>query len=229
MEKPHEKKNFGIPVTILVVFAYLIGYALSKNLSGTFIAALLFAGAVFAFDFDDRVKNAVKHSYVFAIGFQLIFFMFEFFSSFFSFIFGSSANYASIKDIFFSVRFFRNFPVFLISFVVLLVNTAVIVVYALCIIMALMGKDVKFGIIARILGEAPAKDTFGRPGNYRQNMNSSGIAGHTQQEPSIQPDDGENPGEPDIQVHPPYIQSPSEQESVLAQAKQEPAQQREEE
>lgn len=164
MGKFYEKKNFGIPVTILIVFAYLIGYSLTKSLSGTLVAALLFAAAVFAFDFDERVKNAVKHSYVFAFLFQLIFFVLEFISDIIvKLIYGGTVDLSSLSDIFFSARSYWNVQNYFLSVLTFIVNAAVIVIYAICIIMAFAGKDVRIGFIANMLGEVLPKNNFNRP------------------------------------------------------------------
>jgi len=166
MGKFFEKKNFGIPVTILVVLAYLTGYSLAKNLSGALIAAMLFAAAVFIFDFDDRVRNAVKHSYVFAIIFQLLYFAIELITAVIGFISGGISDFSSINDIFYSIRYLWNANIYLVSFITFLINAAVNIIYAVFIILALTGKDVKIGIIARILGEAPPKNPNRQQPNY---------------------------------------------------------------
>lgn len=176
MEKLREKKNLGIPVTILVVFAYLIGYFLSKNMSGTLIIALIFAAAVFTLNFDDKVKNAVKHSYVFAILFQLIYFVINLITSFAS-LFNGGLDNIKIENFFYSFNYFRSAPVFFPIFIILLlsflVDAAVTAVYVICIIMTLIGKDVKIGIISNILGESQSKNTYSRPPFGRQNNGST--------------------------------------------------------
>jgi len=176
VEKLREKKNLGIPVTILVLFAYLIGYSLSKNLSGTLIAALIFGAAVFALNFDDKVKNAVKHSYVFAILFQLIYFVINLITSFASLFIGGLDN-IKIENFFYSFNYYRSapvlFPIFIILLLSFLVDAAVTVVYVICIIMTLIGKDVKIGIISNILGEAQPKNTYSRQPFDRQNNSNT--------------------------------------------------------
>lgn len=172
-----EKKNFGIPVTILVVFAYLIGYALTRNLSGTLLVAVLFAAAVFTFQFDDRVKNAVKNSYVIAIISELVYLILQVIESLISLISGGRfvTSFSSLDDIF-SYGFGQTSINFLYTLLEFLVNAAVIVIFAICIIMSLTGKDDKIGIASNILGEGPKKphnpnptyNPYGNNPNYNQ-------------------------------------------------------------
>lgn len=173
MGKFYEKKNFGIPVTILIVFAYLIGYSLSNYLSSSLLAALLFALAVFSFDFDDRVKNAVKTSYIVAILFQLIDFALQIIGLVINLIFGGAIEYRDISYIlqFFSRGMLRNIPGFLYAFLLFAADAAVIVIFAVFIILTLLGKDVNIGIISNIMGEGPKKDKDARPPFSQQNNN----------------------------------------------------------
>lgn len=151
MEKLHEKKNFGIPVTLLTLFAYLIGYSLTKSISGTLLVAILFAGIVFGFQFDDKVKNAVKNSYVVGIMIQLIYFLIQLIESLINTVNGGKINtsFNSLSDLFYGYTSALN----VMSFISFLVNAFVIVIYSIFIIMALMGKDVNIGFISNIFGE----------------------------------------------------------------------------
>ncbi len=64
-----EKRNLGIPITLLLFLSYLIGYSFSNNVYG-FIPAIIFGVIIFLFDFDERVTIAVKQS--FFIGFLIL-------------------------------------------------------------------------------------------------------------------------------------------------------------
>lgn len=229
MGKLYEKKNFGIPVTILIALTYLIGYSLAKNLSGTLLAALIFAAAVFVFDFDDRVKNAVKHSYVFAIGIQLLYFLIELLGSVVTMFYGGSVEIKSLMEFFYSFGYIRRLPMFLYFFVTFLVNAAAIIIYAICIILTLIGKDIKIGVIANILGEAPSKNKYdqnyykqpGYPippaGQYSQRPYTQPNGPGNQQVPPMQSGSPMNNKEPYVQVQPPYIQNQSVQTPVKEQ------------
>lgn len=173
MKKLYERKNIGIPVTILIIIAYLIGYSLTRSLSGTLLTAVLFAGAIFSLQFDDRVKNAVKHSYIFATFVQLVYFAFEIFSKFITMVFGGRiTNINSIQDIFYDIGFFQRTFNILYTYGLHLVEIAVIVVFALFIIMTLLKKDVNIGLVENILGDAPAKPK-NKPSTY-QNQSGQG-------------------------------------------------------
>lgn len=169
MEKLYKKKNFGIPATILLILTYLIGYSLTQSLSGTLLVALLFAFAVFTFDFDDKVKNAVKHSYIFATIGKLLLLMFEIVNTISTVFMGGRITINSISDMFYGYGFFSRVLSFLFATGLLVVNVAIIVVFALCIIMALLDKEVNIGFVANILGEKPKKEENEQP-TYNQNI-----------------------------------------------------------
>lgn len=158
MEKFYERKNFGIPVTILVLLAYFIGYSMTRSLSGTLLVAILFAGAVFSLHFDDRVKNAIKHSYIFATIVHLVYFVFEIFLKLITAVFGGRVSaLSSMNEMLYGVGFFQRGLNVLYSLGLFIVEVAVIVIFALFIIMTLMKKDVNIGLVANILGDAPPK------------------------------------------------------------------------
>lgn len=69
-----ERRNLGVPSTIFVVLAYMIGYSVTNNIHNLIIG-VTFAILIFAFDFDDKVKIAVKQSYFFAFVFAVIYLM----------------------------------------------------------------------------------------------------------------------------------------------------------
>lgn len=163
MEKFYEKKNLGVPVTILVILAYFIGYSLTRSMSGTLLVAVLFAGVVFSLQFDDRVKNAVKHSYIFAALVQLVYMLFNVFETFIS-IFTSGR-----VDGYYVFGFIPRALTFLYTYGLILVNIAVVAVFALFIIMALLKKDLNIGLVSSILGDAPSKPKKQKP-TYNQHQ-----------------------------------------------------------
>lgn len=217
MEKLQEKKNFGIPVKILVLFAYLIGYSLTKSLSGTLLVAVLFAAAVFTFQFDDKVKNAVKHSYLFAVVVQLVYFILELVGSFINFLFGGRVtSINSFSDMFYTVSFFQKALNFLYAIGLLLVNAAVIIIFAIFIIMALMNKDLNIGFVSNILSDEPIKKyknpTYNQAGGGQPNYNQPPV-------PPVPPF-GTNNYAPQAPAQAPQapVQTQAPQASVQAQA-----------
>ena len=158
MVKFYEKKNLGIPVTILTLLAYFIGYSLTRSLSTTLLVAVLFAGAVFSLDFDDRVKNAVKHSYIFATLFYLLYLAFdvlEYLTSMFSG--GNLPSINSFKDVFFGLGIIPRALTAICTYGMIFVNIAVVVMYGIFLLMSILNKDVNMSFVKKILGEAPAK------------------------------------------------------------------------
>lgn len=139
MEKLFEKKNLGIPVTLLTALAYFIGYYMAIDYSG-FLVALIFAVVVFIFDFEDRVRTAVKQSYVVALFFCLIYL-------------ALNAVY-QLSDLFAHVyilnTIFSNFYTYVHTFF----NLVVIVVFAIFILLVLIKKDLKLNFI---LGDGTPK------------------------------------------------------------------------
>lgn len=158
MEKFYEKKNFGIPVVILNILAYLIGYSLTKSLTSTLLIAVLFALVVFSLQFDDKVKNAVKHSYIFATYFILIHLAFEFISSFASiFTNGGVPNIYPFKDGYFGLGFIPRGLLFLYKYASIFVDIAVLVIFGLFILMTILKKDMNLYCVKKVLGEASPK------------------------------------------------------------------------
>ncbi len=143
MEKLFDKKNLGIPVTILSLLAYFIGYYLTLNFSGLLVA-VVFAVLVFALDFDDKVKTAVKQSYIFALFFNLVYLGLAILSNLSDLITPSDYN-----DEFFLQKAFFNIH----KYASILFNIAVIVVFVLFIICVLIKKDMKLGFISNLSGE----------------------------------------------------------------------------
>ena len=216
MEKFYEKKNLGVPVTIPIVLAYLIGYSLTRSLSGTLLVAVLFGGAVFSLQFDDGVKNAVKHAYIFAAIVQLIYFAFNIFESFISiFLNGRAPSMSSFQDGFYGFGFIPRLLTFLYTYGLILVNIAVVVIFGLFIVMTLFRKDIKIRIVARILGETPAKPKKQQP-TYNQNNVPPMPYGQQPAQPYAQPP--VNQQQPVTQQPAqPYTQPPVSQQPPVTQ------------
>ena len=177
MERLSEKRNLGIPATILCVIAYLIGYLLSNSLSGGLLVAVLFAVAVFGFQCDERVKNAVKQSYIIATLVQLINLIFTVLEYFFELVTPQefsvnnvyNINLEELKDVY-DLNAFQNALQYILKYGKSIVDFAVVVVFIIFIIQALRNRELKFGFIQKLLGEAPAGAQMyqqGRP-NYQQ-------------------------------------------------------------
>lgn len=148
MEKLFEKKNLGIPTALLVLISYFIGYYFSSDLSGLLIA-LIFGFTVFALNFDDKVKIAIKQSYVVGLAFALIY-MFTGILNQFNNTISAITNYQNPLHI---QTIFND----LFAVVNNLLNVADIIIFAILIIMAFAGKEVKLGFISGILGEGVKK------------------------------------------------------------------------
>lgn len=158
MEKFYEKKNFGIPVIILNILAYLIGYSLTKSLTSTLLIAVLFAVLVFSLQFDDKVKNAVKHSYIFATYFILIHLVFDLITSFISiFTSGRMPNVNPFQDGYFGLGFVSRGLVFLFTYASIFVDIAVAVIFGLFILMTILKKDMNLFCVKKVLGETTSK------------------------------------------------------------------------
>ncbi|NLJ96188.1 MAG: zinc ribbon domain-containing protein [Clostridiales bacterium] len=189
MEKLYEKKNFGIPVTILSLLAYLIGYSLTQSISGTLLVAVLFAFVVFSFDFDVKVKNAVKHSFIFATFARLILFFFDIFGALVN-TFVGRISISSLSDYLYDYNFFKRFLSYFHSYGLLLVEIAIIVIFGICIIMTLADKDINIGFVATILGDKPRKQKYHQPQQptyYQQAPNQAPPAPGVPPAPAVPP------------------------------------------
>lgn len=185
MEKMFEKKNFGIPVTILSILAYLIGYSITQTTSGTLLVAILFAFVVFSFDFDLQVKNAVKHSYIFATIAKLVLFFFDIFGSIVNTVIGTKISISSLNDYFYDYNFFKRFLSYCHSYGTMLLDIAIVVIFALCLLLTLLGKEINIGFVGTILGDKPKKQNYQQPQQptyYQQAPNQAPAA----QQPSLQ-------------------------------------------
>lgn len=159
MEKFYEKKNLGIPVTILVILAYFIGYSLTRSLSDTLLVAIIFAGVVFSLQFDDRVKNAVKHSYIFAVYFNLLYLVLNVFSKFISMFYGGSLpSLGSFQNGFFGFGIIPRALTFLYTYALIIADISIVVIFGIFILMSLLNKDLNLFCVKKVLGEAPAKN-----------------------------------------------------------------------
>lgn len=155
MNKLWEKRNLGIPVTLLVLIAYFIGYSFAFNLYNLLIA-ILFGVFVFALDFDDRIKTAVKQSYTISLLFCLANFIVTFLNSIYG-IFNSGQNFyydSSNMDKAFS---FKKLLYNIYGFSNNFLNIAAVIVFGVLIIAVLMKKDIKVNFILNIIGEGTPK------------------------------------------------------------------------
>lgn len=186
LEKVLEKKNFGIPVTILTVFAYLIGYSLTRNLTGTLLVAFLFAALVFTFQFDNKVKNAVKYSYIIAVIIHLIYLVFDLFEVFISIVFGGKFTGLNSLDIY-DYNEFRRVLSFLYTYGLLIVNGLVIVIFGILILKALLRNDVKIDFIDDIFApKQPKPPVKPRPAKGQSPMHSKPVQTKPPVQPSVQ-------------------------------------------
>ncbi len=162
MDKISEKRNFGIPTTILCVLAYLIGYLLTFSLSGGLLVAVLFAAVVFGFQFDDKIKNAVKQSFIIAALIQLVNLFFTVLEYFVELVTPQEFNVSSVytysledlKDLH-DLNAFQNALQYVLKYGKDVLEFVVVIVFIIFIIQALRNKEVKFGFVVKILGEAP--------------------------------------------------------------------------
>lgn len=113
-----------MPVIILNILAYLIGYSLTRSLSGTLLIAVLFTITVFSMNFDDKVKNAIKHSYIFATYVLLVYFIFDIFESFISMFYsGRLPSLSSYPDGYFGLGFIPRALTFLYTYGMIIVDS----------------------------------------------------------------------------------------------------------
>ena len=141
MEKILEKKNLGVPATIVCVLAYIVGYSLTNSFSNLLVALLL-AFVVFSLQFEDRVRVAVKQAYVFAFFVNIIYLMFDILNKLLDLGASSSRR-------FFSFSFIHN-P---FNILLALIKITVIVFFLLFILFALMKKDIKMNFLVNMLDD----------------------------------------------------------------------------
>jgi hypothetical protein len=146
MEKLMEKRNLGIPVTILSFFAFIIGYAMTLDYS-ILLVAVLYAFVVFSFQFDDKVKSAVKQSYIISFVANLIYLGLNGFYQFVEMVTPNDLDYNLLQSAMNNVYKYAK----------LIVNVAVIVIYVILLIFVLIRKDVKIGFVSSVLGEGTPK------------------------------------------------------------------------
>lgn len=148
MDKLFEKKNLGIPVTLLSLLAYFIGYYISQSY-GALLVAIIFAGVVFALDFDDKVKAAVKQAYVVGFFFRLIYLLLDILGQFNDLI--TPTTY--VEEVFWLRKIFSN----LHHYALILFNIVVLVVFIVFVVTVLLKKDLKLSFIFNLLGEGAPK------------------------------------------------------------------------
>ncbi len=162
MEKFSEKRNMGVPATILCVLAYLIGYLLTNSLSGGLLVAVLFGAAVFGFQCDDRVKNAVKQSYIIAALVQLVYLFFTVLEYFVELVTPQEFdvqnvyNYSleELKDLH-DLNAFQNALQYILKYGKSVIEFIVVIIFILFIVQALRNREFKFNFVHKLLGEAP--------------------------------------------------------------------------
>lgn len=187
MEKLLEKRNFGVPVTLLTFLSYLIGYSLTVTFN-SLVVAILFAFIVFSFQFDDKVKSAVKQSYIICFIANLVYLGFEILNQFTELMTRPDYDYNFIQASFHNIY----------RYGLALIHMAVIVIYLLFLIFALLRKDMTMGFVSSILGEGQkAKPVYQQPMPQAHNQPQSV---HPQQQPQA--------------VHPQQPQQPMYTQSV---------------
>ncbi len=163
MEKFSDKRNLGVPATILCVLAYMVGYLLTYSLEGGLLVAVIFAAVVFGLQCDDRVKNAVKQSYIVAALVQLISLCFTVLGYFIDLVTPQGYNvntkiysYALdyLKDEY-DLNAFQNALQYIYKYGRSVLNFVVVLVFLLFIIQTLRNKEFKLNFVHKILGEAP--------------------------------------------------------------------------
>lgn len=167
MEKLYEKKNFGVPVIILSSIAYLIGYVMTFNLNDSLLVAILFAAVVFGFQFEDRVKSAVKQSFMIAILVRALAFCFTLLEKLIELVtpqeFNASLIYSSnLEDLsdMYDLNAFQNALQYILKYGRDIVDVAVVVVFLLFIIQTIRNKELTFGFVQKILGDRIPQGTY---------------------------------------------------------------------
>lgn len=192
MEKMYEKKNFGMPVTILCIIAYLIGYLVTYSLNDGLLVAIIFGAVIFGFMFDDKVKSAFKQSIIISILIRVIYFCFTLLEKLIglitpqefnvNYIYGN--NLASLGDTY-DLNAFQSALVYILKYGRDIVDAAVVIIFLIFIIQALRNKEFTFSFVNKMLGNrtyqgmnpqtAPQQQMNQQPVNPVQ-QNVSGVA-----------------------------------------------------
>jgi|GEM_PF-5997117 ABC-type Mn2+/Zn2+ transport systems, permease components len=139
MYKLFEKKNLGIPVKLMVLISYFIGYFITNNLNGLFAAAFV-ATIVFVFDFDDKVKIAIIQSYVFGLLFALLYSIF------------TIPEY--LVNLLIPIGFMTSSDITMIQLIALAgLNILAVIIFTIYIIAALFNRDIKSKLILKLFIE----------------------------------------------------------------------------
>ena len=146
MEKLYEKKNFGIPVIILTLLAYFIGYSFTLDYSNLLVA-VIFAILVFSFQFDEKVKSAVKQSYIIAFLVNLIYLGFDMLYQLTQITTTTDYNYNHFQSVI-SIIYKYGISIFRIG---------VVIIFFVFLLNSFMRKDTKINFISKILGEGTPK------------------------------------------------------------------------
>lgn len=148
MDKLIEKKNFGIPSSILCIIAYVLGFNVANLSVYVLLPLFIFVTAVFAFNFEDRVVIALKQSLVFG---------------FIAYIIGLCLSAYDnliilIRPLDYSSYSAEGLHYVLAKISVICANVldiAVIVVFAVLILSALLHKDVKIRAFSNVSLDTP--------------------------------------------------------------------------
>lgn len=71
MQNYLSKQNFGIPAGLACITAYLLGYGVTRSLSLLWVA-IVFTAFVFMFNFDEKVREAVKRGMTLSVAYHVI-------------------------------------------------------------------------------------------------------------------------------------------------------------
>ncbi|HKL80232.1 MAG TPA: hypothetical protein VJ888_07330 [Mobilitalea sp.] len=179
MEKLYDKKNFGVPATILCVIAYLTGYLMTYNLEGGLLVGILLAAIVFGFQFDDRIKRAVKQAYIVAFVARVVAFGFSLLESFIELIMPQGVSVSNIYNYdleelsdMHDMNAFQNIIQYVLKYGKEIWQVLLIIIFMIFIIQALRNKEFTLKFVYKTLNEAPpmVAPMYQQP-MYQQPMN----------------------------------------------------------
>lgn len=159
MEKCYEKKNFGIPVMVLSLLAYLIGYLLISTISYGLLLSMIFAAAIFGFEFEDKVKRAFMQSFIIAVLIRVLSFAISLFDEFAKLVsprgtgmsvLNSTSKLEDLMDVY-DLNWFHIILQYISKYCNLIVQVAAIVIFMVFIIQTLRNKEVSIPFINKII------------------------------------------------------------------------------
>ncbi|MDF2541616.1 MAG: hypothetical protein K0S47_1334 [Herbinix sp.] len=145
-----EKKNFGVPATLLSIITYVMGYSLSQFNYSTLIIAIPFAIMVFAFPFEDKVRNAVKQAYLLAFFAMILYLALEAYYNVISIMSPAENTSYSIFNIY---NILYNFYKYATN----IFKIASTVIFLVFILSSILKKELKFEFLLKIYEEALPK------------------------------------------------------------------------